>query len=137
MNHMHRAIALSRSRPVGRSMSALAEPQARASCALGSRPARPAVSTVAKASGESPRQATRGVRNRRATAFQAQLAPALARRRRQMLVSLWALPLSEGWSALPRTVSSGIGAGGVQAALRLFTGGDAQPFVQADGFAAA
>ena len=137
MNHMHRAIALRRSRPVGRSVSALAEPRARASCALGSRPARPALSTVAKASGESPGQATRGFRNHRAKAFQAQLASALARRRRQVLVSQWALPLSEDWRGLSGTVSSGSGVGGVQAALRFFTGGDAQPFVQADGFAAA
>ena len=137
MNLMHRAIALRRSKPVGRSMSALAEPQARASCALGSRPARPALSTVAKANGESPGQATRGFRNHRATAFQAQLAPALARRRGQMLVSQWALPLSEGRRAIAGTVSSGSGVGGVQAILRFSTGGDAQPFVQADGFAAA
>ena len=54
-----------------------------------------------------------------------------------MLVSLWALPLSEGRRALGVTVSSGSGAGGVQAILRFSTIGDAQPFVQADGFAAA
>ena len=70
-------------------------------------------------------------------AFQAQSASALARRRRQMLVSQWALPLSEDWRGLSGTVSSGSGVGGLQAALRFFTGGDAQPFVQADGFAAA
>ncbi len=69
--------------------------------------------------------------------FQAHLASALARRRGQMLVSPWALPLSEGRRALPGTVSSGSGVGGVQAILRFSTIGDAQPFVQADGFAAA
>ncbi len=70
-------------------------------------------------------------------AFQAQLAPALARCRGQMLVSLWALPLSEGQRAPPGSVLSGSGVGGVQTVPRFFTASDAQPFVQADGFAAA
>ena len=79
----------------------------------------------------------RSLRNHRATALQAQLVPSLARRQRQMLVSLWALPLSECRRALAGTVSSGSGVGGVRTVPRLSTIGDAQPFVQADGFAAA
>ena len=58
----------------------------------------------------------RNLRNHRAKAFQAQLVPSLARRQKQMLVSLWALPLSEGRRGLPGTVSSGSGIGGIQAA---------------------
>ena len=54
-----------------------------------------------------------------------------------MLVSQWALLLSEGRRALGGTVSSGSGLGGVQTVPRFSTVGDAQPFVQADGFAAA
>ena len=137
VNLMRRADALKLSRPVERCLLALAEPQARAIHALRSRPAPPALSAVAAVSGKSLKQATRGFRTHRGTAFQAQLAPALARRRGQMLVSLRALPLSEGRPALPGTVSSGSGVGGVQALPRFSTGGDAQPFVQADGFAAA
>ena len=92
---------------------------------------------VAEVVGYSLKRTTRASCHDRAKAFRAQLVPALARRRRQMLVSLWALPLSEVRSALGGTVSSGSGAGGVQAILRSSTVGDAQPFVQADGFAAA
>ena len=54
-----------------------------------------------------------------------------------MLVSLWALPLSEGLRGLQVAVPRGSGVGGVHAVPRFSTGGDAQPFVQADGFAAA
>ena len=54
-----------------------------------------------------------------------------------MLVSLWALPLSGGRRGLQAAVPRGSGAGGVQAVPRFSTVGDAQPFVQADGFAAA
>ena len=121
VNLMHRAIALRRSRPVARCLFALAVPQARAIHALRSRPARPASVSVAKASGKSPKQATHGFRNHRGTAFQAQVAPALARRRGQMLVSQWALPLSEGRRSLGGTVSSGSGVGGVQTVPRLST----------------
>ena len=63
----------------------------------------------------------RASRNYRAKAFRAQLVPALARRRRQMLVSLWALPLSESRLGLPGTVSSGSGVGSIQAVPRLPT----------------
>ena len=137
MNLMHRAITVKPSWPVIRCLSALAEPQARAIHALRSRPARPAFEAVATAGGNSPKQPTRGFCNHRAKAFPAQLAPALARRRGQTLVSQWAQPLSEGRRGPGGTVPSGSGVGGVQTVPRLSTAGDAQPFVQADGFAAA
>ena len=121
MNLMRGASSLKLSRPVVQCLPALAEPQVRASHALRSRPARPASVAVAKASGKSPEQATRGLRNYRAMASQVQLASALARRRGQMLVSQWALPLSEGRRALRGTVSSGSGVGGVHTAPRLPT----------------
>ena len=92
---------------------------------------------VANVLGYSSKQAMRASRNHCAKAFQAQLVPALARRRRQMLVSLWALPLSEGRRAFRGTEPRGSGVGGVQSVPRFPTVGDAQPFVQADGFAAA
>ena len=79
----------------------------------------------------------RNLRNHRAKAFQAQLVSSLARRQRQMLVSLWALPLSEDRRGLQGTAPRGSGVGGVQSVPRFPTIGDAQPFVQADGFAAA
>ena len=91
---------------------------------------------VAKVVGHSLKRTTRASCHHRAKAFRAQLVPALARRRRQMLVSLWALPLSEGRRGLQAAVPRGSGVGGVQAVSRFFTVGDAQPFVQADGFAA-
>ena len=92
---------------------------------------------VAKVVSYSLKRTTRASCHYRAKVFRAQLVPALARRRRQMLVSLWALPLSETRRALASTVSSGSGVGGVHAVPRFSTVGDAQPFVQADGFAAA
>ena len=136
MKRMHRVVAPKRSRP-GRRFSTSVVSQARAIHALRSRPKRSAFVAVATVAGSSPQQATRGFRNLRAKAFQAQLVLALARRRRQMLVSLWALPLSKCLPGLRGTESSGSGVGGVQAILRFSTVGDAQPFVQADGFAAA
>ena len=76
---------------------------------------------VANALGCSPEQATRVSRNHRANAFQAQLVPALGRRQRKMLVSLWALPLSAGQRSLGGTVSSGSGFGSMQGIPRLPT----------------
>ena len=137
MDLMHRAIALKLSRQAVQCLSVSAVPHVRAMPTLRSRPEQFPFVSVANVLGDSPKQAIRASLNHRVKAFQAQLAPALARRRGQMLVSLWALPLSEGRHSLGGTVSSGSGVGGVQAALRSFTGGDAQPFVQADGFAAA
>ena len=113
----HRAIALKPSRQVVRCLFALAEPQARAFHALRSRPAGSALSAVAVVISNSPKQATRGFRNHRAKALPAQLVPALARRRRQMLASLWALPLSESRRGLRGTEPSGSGVSGVQPSL--------------------
>ena len=121
MNLMHGAVARKPSRPAAGYLSALVEPQARAIHARRPRPARPLFVAVATVIGSSSRQATRGFRNHRIKAFRAQLASALARRRGQMLVSLWALPLSEGRRSLGGTVSSGSGVGGVQTVPRLST----------------
>ena len=120
VNLMHGAVAPKRSRP-GRRLSASVESQARAIHALRLRRARPLFVAVAAVIGNPSRQATRGFRNLRGKAFQAQLASALTRRRREMLVSLWALPLSEGRRSLGGTVSSGSGVGGVQTVPRLST----------------
>ena len=121
VNLMHRGATRRPSRPVVRCLSALSASQARARRALRSRPARSAIFAVATVIGSSAKQATRGFRNLRGKAFPAQLASALARRRGQMLVSLWALPLSEGRRSLGGTVSSGSGVGGVQTVPRLST----------------
>ena len=137
MNLTHRAIAPKPSRKAFERLAAFAMSRVRALPTLRSRPEQPLFDAVANALGYSPNQVTRASRNHRAKAFQAQLVPALARRRRQMLVSQWALPLSENQRSLGSTVSSGSGVGGVQTAPRFSTVGDAQPFVQADGFAAA
>ena len=121
VNLMHGAIALKPSGPVVWCLSALAEPQAKEVHALRLRTERPAFPAVATVIGSSPSQTTRGFRNLRAKAFRAQLVSALARRQRQTLVSLWALPLSEGRRSLSSTVSSGSGLGGVQTVPRLST----------------
>ena len=54
-----------------------------------------------------------------------------------MLFSQWALPHAQGQRILPGAVARDSGVGGAQPSPRLSTAGDAQPFVQADGFAAA
>ena len=137
MNLAHRAFARKPSTQAIQCLSAPADLHVRAVPTLRPRPELRPFVAVAKFVGHSPKQAKRASRNHRTKAFRAQLVPALARRRRQMLVSLWALPLSEGWRALACTVSSGSGVGGVHTVPRFSTVGDAQPFVQADGFAAA
>ena len=104
---------------------------------LRSRPEERPFAAGTKVVGYSIKRTTRASRNHRAKALPAQLVPALARRRRQMLVSLWALPLSEGRRGFQTAAPRGSGVGGVQAVPRSPTVGDAQPFVQADGFAAA
>ena len=104
---------------------------------LRSRPEECPFVAVAEVVGYSLRRKIRASCHHRAKAFRAQLVPALARRRRQMLVSLWALPLSEGQRGSQGTAPRGSGVGGVQSVPRFPTVGDAQPFVQADGFAAA
>ena len=105
----------------GSVLSASAEPQSRAIHALRSRQDQSAFAAVATVIGSSSRRATHGFRNHRGEAFRAQLVPALARRRRQMLVSQWALPLRRCRSALPGTEPRGSGAGGSQAVTRLPT----------------
>ena len=130
MKRLHRANSLRRSRPVVRCLSALAESQARAIRALRSRPARPALLAAATDGGKPQEQATRSLRNHREKAFQAQLVPALARRRRKMLVSLWALPLSEGRRGPPSTVSSGSGVGSIQAASQSSTAVTPNPSIK-------
>ena len=137
MKLTHRAVAPKPSRQAIQCVSASAELHVRAMPTLRPRPEERLLVAVAEVVGYSLKRTTRASCHHRAKAFRAQLVPALARRRRQMLVSLWALPLSEGRRGLPGTVSSGSGVGGVQVVPRFSTAGDAQPFVQADGFAAA
>ena len=152
VNLVHRAFARKRSTQSIQFVSALAEPHVRAVRTvravraaravralptLRSRPEERPFAAVTKVVGYSIKRTTRASRNHRAKALRAQLVPALARRRRQMLVSLWALPLSEGRRGLQSMAPRGSGVGGVHAVPRSSTVGDAQPFVQADGFAAA
>ena len=137
VNLAHHTVARQPSRPTVQCLYLSAELHVRAMPALRSRSEHFAFVAVANVFGCSYKRATRASRNHRAEAFQAQLVPALARRRRQMLVSLWALQLSGGQRGLQATMPRGSGVGGVQAVPRFPTVGDAQPFVQADGFAAA
>ena len=117
----HHAIAGEPSRSAVQCVSASAVPHVRAMPTLCPTPEeRPSVA-VAKVVGYSPMQTARASRNHRAKAFRAQLVPALARRRRQMLVSLWALPLSEGRCGLRSTEPRGSGVGSIRAALRFST----------------
>ena len=117
----HRAIASKPSTRAIQCVSASAGSHVRAMPTLRSRPEERPFVAVAKVVGYSLKQATRASRNHRAKAFRAQLVPALARRRRQMLVSLWALPLSESRCGLPGTVSSGSGVGSMQSVPHLPT----------------
>ena len=137
VNLTHRVIAPRPARQAIQCVSALAELHVRAMPTLRPRSEERPFVAVAKVVGYSLNRTTRASCHHRAKAFRAQLVPALARRRRQMLVSQWALPLSEGRRGLGGTEPRGSGIGGVQAVPRLSTVGDAQPFVQADGFAAA
>ena len=121
MKLTHRAIAPRPSRQAIRCVSASAEPHARAMLTLRPRPEERPFLAVAELAGYSLKRTTHASCHHRAKAFRAQLVPALARRRRQMLVSLWALPLSESRRGLPGTVSSGSGVGSIQAVPRLPT----------------
>ena len=121
MSLTHSAVARKPSRQAVQCMSASAVPHVIAMPTLRSRPGQLPFVAVANVLGDSPKQAIRASLNHRAKAFQAQLVPALARRRRQMLVSLGALPLSEDRRSLGGTVSSGSGVGGVQTVSRLST----------------
>ena len=117
----HRAVAPGPSRQTIQCVSASAELHVRAMPTLRPRPEDRPFVAVAELVGYSLKRTTRASRNHRAKAFRAQLVPALARRRRQMLVSLWALPLSETRRGLPGTVSSGSGVGSMQRVSRLPT----------------
>ena len=130
VNLTHRAIAPKPSRQAVQCLSALAEPHVRTMPTLRSRPEERPFAAVAKVVGHFPEQATRASRNHRAKAFRAQLVPALARRRRKMLVSLWALPLSESRRGLPSTVSSGSGVGSMRSVPRLSTGVTPNPSIE-------
>ena len=68
---------------------------------------------VAEIVGCSLKLTTRASGHHRAKAFRTQLVPALARRQRQMLVSLWALPLSHGRRGFGSTVRCSSGVGGI------------------------
>ena len=88
---------------------------------LRSRPEERLFVAVAEVVGYPLKRKTRASRHDRAKAFRAQLVPALARRRRQMLVSLWALPLSEGRRGVRSTEPRGSGVSSIRAALRFST----------------
>ena len=121
VNLTHRAVAPKPSRPVVERLSASAVPHERAMPTLRSRPEQLLFVAVPNVQGCSPKEATRASRNHRAKAFQAQSVSALARRRRQMLVSQWALPLGEGRCGLRTTQPRGSGVGGSQAVPRVPT----------------
>ena len=118
VNLVHRAFARKPSTQAIQCLSASAELHVRAVPTLRTRPeVRPFVA-VAKVAGYSLKRATRASRNHRAKAVRAQSVPALARRRRQMLVSQWALPLSAGRRGLQDTAPRSSGVGGVQSVPR-------------------
>ena len=121
MKSMHRVITRKPARPAPQCLSATAELHVKAMPTLRPRPEERPFVAVTKVIGYSIKRTTRASRNHRAKAFRDQLVPALARRRRQMLVSLWALPLSESRRGLRGTVSSGSGIGSIQAVPRLPT----------------
>ena len=76
---------------------------------------------VAKAAGNSDVRTVCALCNQRSHSPPARSASALARRREQMLVSQWALPLSEGRRGLQAAVPRGSGVGGIQTGPRLPT----------------
>ena len=121
MNLMHRAFACVPSRSTVRCLSASSLLCARAMPTLRSRLERLPFVAVAKSGGNSDVRTVYALRNQRSHSPPTQSAPALAHRRGQMLVSQWALPLSEGQSGLQAAVPRGSAAGGVQAVPRLST----------------
>ena len=137
MIRMHCAVAARPSMQAARRQPESAVLHVEAMRTLRSRPERLAFEAVTKVSGCSLGQATRSRRSQRLFPPQARSAPAPRRRRERMLVSQWALPHSECQRILPGAVPCGSGVGGAQTVPRLSTARDAQPFVQADGFAAA
>ena len=120
VNLMHHA-AFKPSRPTVRCLSASALRCARAMPTLRSKPERLPFVAVAKAAGNSDVPTVYALCNQRSHSSPIQSASALARRRGQMLVSQWALPLSEGRRGLQAAVPRGSGVGGVQAVPRLST----------------
>ena len=118
VNLMHRA-AFKPSRLTVRCLSASARLCARAMPTLRPRSGRLPFVAVAEAVGNSDVRTVHALRNQRSHSPPAQSAPALARRRVQMLVSQWALPLDEGRRGLQAAVPCGSGFGGVQAVPRL------------------
>ena len=121
VNLTHHVITPRPARQAIRCVSASAELHVRAMPTLRPRSEERPFVAFAKVVGHFPNRTTRASRNHRAEAFQAQLVPALARRRRQMLVSLWALPLSAGRCGLRSTEKRGSGVGSIRAALRFST----------------
>ena len=127
MKLTHRAFARKPSTQEIQFVSASAEPHVRAVRAVRAMPtlrSRPEVRlfvAVAKVVGSSLKRTTRASRNHRARAFRAQLVPAHARRRRQRMVSLWALPRSQGRRGFRTTVGCGSGVGSIQPIPRLPT----------------
>ena len=113
VNLTHRA-ALKPSRPMVRRLSAPALLDIRAMPTLRSRPRRLPFVAVAKAAGNSDVRTVHALRSQSWHSLPAQSAPALARRRGQMLVSQWVLPLGEGRRGLQAAVPRGSGVGGVQ-----------------------
>ena len=121
VNRMHLSTTRKPPRQAVQCVSASAEPHVRAMPTLRPRSEERPFVAVAKVVGYFLKRTTRASCYHRAKSFRAQLVPALARRRRQMLVSLWALPLSRGRRGLPGTVSSGSGVGSMQSVPRLPT----------------
>ena len=120
MNLIHRA-AFKPSRPRVRCLSVSARRCASAMPTLRSRPGRLPFVAVAKAVGNSDVGTVYALRNQPWHSPPAQSAPALERHRGQVLVSQWALPLSEGRRSRRAAVPRGSGVGSVQAVPRFST----------------
>ena len=121
MKLTHRPVAPKPSRRAVQCVFASAELHVRAMPTLRPRPEERPFVAVAKVVGYSLKRKIRASCHHRAKAFRAQLVPALTRRRRQMLVSLWALPLSQGRRGIGSTVRCGSGIGRIQPVPRLPT----------------
>ena len=131
VNLMHLA-ALKPSKPMVRCLC-LSAPELRCERAmptLRSMPRRLPFVAAAEAAGNSDVQTVHALRNERWHSSPIQSAPALARRRRQMLVSQWALPLGEGRRGLQAAVPRGSGVGGVQAVARFPTAVTPNPSIK-------
>ena len=120
VNLMHRA-ALKPPRPTVRCLSASALLCARAMPTLRSKPEQLPFVAVAESAGNSDVGTVDALCNHCLHSSPIQSASALARRRGQLLVSQWALPLGEGRRGLPATVPRGSGVGGIKIVPRLPT----------------